>query len=307
MFNQKKLRLGLCCIFRDEDIRFRTRQAGYVSRYPREQQLDLLSTSILHNVTALLKALEYCAANQIGSFRVNSRFFPLKSHPDLHYTLEELPEYGLISELLVACKTFGRNRNIRLTLHPDQFTLLSSPRENVTRQSFYELQYHADLAALVGADVITLHGGGAYGDKRSALLRVGENIDRLPENVRQKLALENDDRVYTPSDLLPLCQEYNIPLVYDVHHHRCLEDGLTIQEATVHAFETWNREPVFHISSPKNGWGTRDIRSHHDFIDQGDFPELWQELEITVEVEAKAKEVAVKQLQQSLQITEQAA
>lgn len=307
MFKGKRMRLGLCCIFRDEDINFKTRQAGYIEKFPKDKQLDLISTTILHNSSSLMKALDYCASHEIGSFRVNSGFLPLKSHPNLRYELHELPDFMLIRDILEACRAFRNKTNIRLTFHPDQFTLLSSSKEKVTSQSFDELQYQAELADLIGADVIILHGGGAYGDKASALKRVSDNIEKLPEIVRTKLALENDDRVYTPRDLLPLCRSTGVPFVYDVHHHRCLRDDLTIEEVTKDAASTWNREPLFHLSSPKNGWQAKDVRSHHDFIDPADIPAIWRDIEVTVEVEAKAKEVAVAKLQQSLHLIKQAA
>jgi UV DNA damage endonuclease len=85
-------------------------------------------------------------------------------------------------------------------------------------------------------------------------------------------------------------------MVYDVHHHRCLPDGFSIKEATEMAITTWNREPLFHISSPILGWKGQTPERHHDFVDVGDFPTEWLVLPITVEIEAKAKELAVMRL-----------
>jgi UV DNA damage endonuclease len=96
--------------------------------------------------------------------------------------------------------------------------------------------------------------------------------------------------------LLPICKATGIPLVYDVHHHRCNPDGLSVEQATKRALATWNREPMFHISSPIEGWEGAKPERHHDFIDVADFPNCWRRKKITVEVEAKAKEVAVEKL-----------
>jgi UV DNA damage endonuclease len=71
---------------------------------------------------------------------------------------------------------------------------------------------------------------------------------------------------------------------------------LTVEQATRKALATWDREPLFHISSPLNGWGGPLRERHHDFIDPRDFPDCWRRHRLTVEVEAKAKEVAVLQL-----------
>ncbi|MCA9257634.1 MAG: hypothetical protein KDA61_00485, partial [Planctomycetales bacterium] len=144
------------------------------------------------------------------------------------------------------------------------------------------------------------HGGGAYGDKATALARFAENFARLSPQVQSRLTVENDDKTYAPRELVPLCEQLGIPLVYDVHHHRCLADGWTIEEATRNAIATWNREPMFHLSSPLNGWEGKTPERHHDFIDPADFPDCWRELDVTVEIEAKAKENAVLQLAKHL-------
>ena len=148
--------------------------------------------------------------------------------------------------------------------------------------------------------MINIHGGGAYEDKESALERFRKSFDRLSTCVKKRLTVENDDRVYTPRDLLPLCKNLGIPLVYDIHHHRCNPDQWTEEEATNQALGTWNREPLFHISSPMEGWKGPKPRRHHEYIKLRDFPSFWNELTMTVEVEAKAKEVAVKRLRQGL-------
>ncbi len=290
---EPKLRLGLCCLFCEQPITFRNRQAVHLSGRSRQEQLELLSATILHNALSLEKALVYCRDHHIGSFRLSSRFLPLKTHPQLAYRLEELPRAPEISRQLQLCRRFARENDLRITFHPDQFTLLSSPRPDVTDNSLRELVYHAEVAEEVGADVIMIHAGGAYNDKKTTLARLEQTVEKLPEMVRRRLAFENDDRIYSPADLLPLCRRTGIPLVYDVHHHRCNPDGLTEQETTAEALGTWGREPLFHLSSPREGWVARDRRSHHDCIDIVDFPECWHGLRLTVELEAKAKEVAV--------------
>mgnify|MGYP001136138329 CR=1 FL=1 len=88
--------------------------------------------------------------------------------------------------------------------------------------------------------------------------------------------------------------------MYDVHHHRCLPDGSSVEATTELALGTWNREPLFHLSSPKNGWESGNPAHHHDYINADDFPVCWKNLDITVEVEAKAKELAVLKLMQDL-------
>jgi UV DNA damage endonuclease len=140
-----------------------------------------------------------------------------------------------------------------------------------------------------------------YGNRSSALEQLRRGIDRLSDKVRQRLTLENDEKCYSPADLLTFCTSVGIPLVYDVHHHRCNPDGVSVEEVTNQAIATWNREPLFHISSPLEGWKGPKPSRHHDFINVRDFPQCWHDLDVTVEIEAKAKEAAIQRLRTALE------
>lgn len=293
------LRFGLCCLFKDEAVTFRTTTVKALSTLPRDRQLAKLSEICLHNAHNLQRALETVRRLDIGAFRIMSPLFPRMTHPEAGYSLDHLPDGEIISSTLEACRLFAHEQQIRLSFHPDQFVVLSSPHPAVVANSILELEYQAMLAEAVGADVINIHAGGVYGDKQGALQRFGEVYDVLPESVRSCLTLENDDVSYTPEDLLPLCQKHRIPLIYDVHHHRCNPDSLSVEEATELAAATWEkvkREQYCHISSPKAGWGSNTPRPHADYIDPSDFPTCWLGQKMTVDVEAKAKELAVVQL-----------
>jgi UV DNA damage endonuclease len=297
MLKTQKIRFGLCCLFLEEDIKFKTTTFKYFSKLDAQEKLEKLDMLILHNINSLLKAIEFCGENHIYSFRITSTLLPLYTHPECKYSIEDLPSSARIFSLFEKCRKKAQKNNVRLGFHPDQFVVLNSPREDVVEKSIKDLLYHAFLAELLGADVINIHGGGMYGDKLEALKRLRKTISKLPSKITSRLTLENDDKCYTPSDLLPVCEEFSIPLVYDVHHHRCLKDNLTEEEASEKAYETWNREPLFHISSPKEGWEDSKRSRHHDYIDLEDFPSFWKAmLPLTVEVEAKAKERAVIQL-----------
>ena len=148
----------------------------------------------------------------------------------------------------------------------------------------------------MGADVVNVHGSGAYGDEPKALSDFARNMERLSPRARSRVTVENDDKTFTPADLMPLCRAEGLPLVYDVQHHRCHRDELSEGEVTDQAVATWDREPLFHISSPLEGWEGPKPERHHDFIELSDFPESWRDRDLTVEVEAKANGIAVLKL-----------
>jgi UV DNA damage endonuclease len=294
------LRLGLCCQFLDEPISFRTTTATALLRRNRSDRLTKLSELCLGNARSLLAALQYCHAHGIGCFRIISSILPLRTHPEAGYTVEDLPEAATVIETFRQCGTFAREHGLRTVFHPDQFVVLNSPREEVVKRSIADLEAHAEWAEWVGADVINIHGGGAYGNKTEALATFARNLDRLSDAARSRLTVENDDGIFAPADLIPLCRATGLPLVYDVHHHRCLPDGWSVAQATESALSTWSREPLFHLSSPRDGWNGPKPERHHDFIDTADYPAEWRDLAITVEVEAKAKEHAVLKLKREL-------
>lgn len=297
------LRLALCCKFNDQPIKFRTTTARHLKNLKAKGRdpLSFLSELILDNIQSLENALLYCASNHIGSFRIGSDFFPSCTHPDCGYTIDALPDAKHIYEKLSQIRKLKEEKELRLSFHPDQFVVINSPRPEVVQNSIRELEYHGLAAELTGADVINIHAGGGYGDKPAALKRFSDNFKKLSDAVQTRLTLENDDVTYTPEDLLPVCNQLNIPLVYDVHHHRCNKDNLTVEEATKKALETWTREPLFHISSPKGGWSCSKPKHHADFIDVRDFPNCWKAIEcFTLDIEAKGKETAIQKLYEEL-------
>ena len=292
-------RWGLCCQFTDALPRFRQATATYVLRLAPSLQRPYLADVVGANAIALLHAIERCAELGIGAFRISSQFVPLATHPAVGFRVHELPNADAVLSAYAAARDLARLRDVRLSFHPDQFVVLGSARPEVVRSSIDEMDHHGEIATLIGADTICLHGGGLVGGAEAAGARLLDGIARLGEAARARLALENDDRVWSPAALLPLCERAGVPFIYDVHHHRCLGDGASVADVTAASVATWDRvgrEPYFHLSSPRDGWSARDRRPHADYIDPADFPEEWSGIDATVDLEAKAKELAIDQL-----------
>ncbi|MFN4219691.1 MAG: UV DNA damage repair endonuclease UvsE [bacterium] len=295
------LRLGLVCQFIEANIKFKFTTYKNVSKLPKQEILQKISSLCLYNVKSLLEAIEYCYHNNIGCFRINSKILPLKTHPKVKYELEELPDHKKIKYILEECKQKAQKYNIRLTFHPDQFVILNSPNNEIIEKSIEDLLYHCEVAEMVGADVITIHAGGAYNDKKESLKRLSKTLQNLDPRILKLLAIENDDKIYTPKDLISFCKTHNLPFVYDVLHHRCNPDNLQIEEVTQMAIETWDREPLFHLSSLNKEKNLNCHCSHADYIDINDFPKFWKDLSLTIEIEAKYKELAIKKFQKDLE------
>jgi len=298
------IRWGLCCQFADNGVRFRQATHRYVTTLPPAIRAAYLQSIVRANAIALAHAVSRCSELGIGAFRMSSQILPLATHPVSGYTLESLDADGVIRRSFASAGELARLHNVRLSFHPDQFVVLNSIREEVVAASILELDTQARLGELVGADTITLHVGGMTDGKPAALERLERNIDRLSPAARSRLALENDDRLFTVKDLYELCLRSRVPLVYDVHHHRCNPDGLDVQTATNLSIETWRgREPWMHLATARDGATAANPRPHADYIDPADFPGEWVNRTITVDVEAKAKDAAIVALRDALAVS----
>lgn len=299
------MRLGLCCLFVEEPIRFRTTTAKALLALPPDERVPAVSRLVLLNADSLVAAVIAVDRLGIGAFRISSGLLPRATHPEVGYRLDDLPDSSAIRARLGEAGKIARANRIRLSFHPDQFVVLSSPRPDVVDRSLAEVELHAELAELVGAEMINLHVGGAYDDREAAVDRFAAAFDRLSPAARSRLTLENDDTTWGPAEVADLCARIGVPFVYDVHHHRCLPDRLDTDAATERCVAAWrglDRPPHFHVSSPRAGWGAGNPRPHADFIDAADVPEAWLDLDCTVDVEAKAKELAVLRLTRDLAV-----
>ena len=166
-------------MFRDEPIKFGTTTATSLGKLKRPDALAKLSRLCRENADALLASLRFCAENGIGCFRVVSQILPLKTHPDCGYSMGELPGGEEIIRRFKECGEYAKTHGLRTCFHPDQFVVLNSRRPDVVEKSLLELEYQAEVAEWIGADVVNIRGGRAFGDKQQSLDDFARCLDRL--------------------------------------------------------------------------------------------------------------------------------
>ena len=170
-----------------------------------------------HNLAALERMIDYNRKNDIKLFRISSDLIPFGSSP-----VNALPWWDIHAEAFQHIGAKIRKSSMRVSFHPGQYTVLNSPDENVVARAILDLAYHAKMLECLGVGnqhKIVLHVGGIYGDKKEALERFELNFRRLPEAVRNRLIIENDDRLYNIEDVLTLAHRLHVPAVYDNLHH----------------------------------------------------------------------------------------
>lgn len=213
-----------------------------------------LVETVEQNLKCLQRILEYNLENGFLFFRITSDLVPFASHPICRVRWQKLfeREFAEIGEFI------GKHR-MRISMHPDQFTLINSPRADIFKRSMKELAYHADILNLLGLGRdarIQIHVGGVYGDKPVSMRRFVERFRKLPDEVRRRLAIENDDISYTLGDCLRIHGQIGIPVIFDIFHHSLNSSGEGAADAVRKAARTWRRSDgilMVDYSSQKRG------------------------------------------------------
>ena len=261
--------------------------------------IDYASQLGLDNCKDLYKILEWNNENGFNFFRITSNLFPWSSE----YKLSDMPDYDEICDILSKAGRYAIDNDIRITSHPGPFNVLTSPHPHVVENCINDLSIHGEVFDLMNLsrtpyNKINIHIGGAYGDKVSAMERFCTNFHRLPDSVKTRLTVENDDKatMYSVTDLYEgVYCKIGIPIVFDYHHHRFCDGGLTEEDALEVAISTWNGiVPVVHYSESRNIEQEDDkIRpqAHSDYV--RDYIDTYGN-RVDIMVEAKHKELAVK-------------
>ena len=210
-----------------------------------------------------------------------------------------------------------RERDLRLSSHPGQYTVLNSENPDVQRAAVAELEVQASLFDAMGLGpeaVVVLHVGGAAGGIQAALDRFLAGFEQLSERARARLVIENDDRLFGLVDVLELAGRTGLRVVWDAHHHRCHDPaGMGEGDALAAALATWpdDETPKIHYSSPRLDVTRKDgrivlpaLRAHADLIEPMGFERFLREAEgqrpFDVMLEAKAKDLALLRLREQL-------
>jgi UV DNA damage endonuclease len=263
-----------------------------------ERKEKLLETTAL-NLNHTMRMLYYNIAHEIELYRFSSAIVPLATHPEVRWDFispfrEKWEEIGQLV----------KKHGLRVSFHPNQFTLFTSPKKAITENAVTDMGYHYRMLEAMGLEhnaLINIHIGGAYGDKQQTIKRFYQNLKMLPAPIKHIMTLENDDKTYNAEETLCACENEGIPFVFDYHHHRANPCNMPLEELLPRMFNTWSQRslpPKIHISSPKSAG---EFRSHADFVDV-DFMspclQLLKEIgrDVDFMIEAKAKDQALLKL-----------
>ncbi len=283
--------LGLVCITTSKDVRYRTVTRKRLLEQSDAGQRKLLDGIYRDNLQTLDGALQYCRREGIRLYRMPSSIFPFFD--------EDIGREVMVPLAPALGKTGTRalELGIRLVMHPDQFVVLSSDSPGVVANSVKILQMHADimdglLQPRSPWALLEIHGGKS--GRSDALV---ERIAQLPDAIRLRLCLENDEYAYSAADILDVCRRSGVPMVFDAHHHVVCEglssyDDPSVAAMLAQARTTWAvpEHQLVHISNGRTGFNDRQ---HADLI--ATMPSSYAQAP-WIEIEAKLKEEAIQGL-----------
>lgn len=260
-------------------------------------KLHRLNKIAKENLLNSLRILRHAVAHGIYVYRFTSKLIPLATHPATDFW----PWQEQLQDEFIQLGNFIRENNIRVSAHPDHFTILNSPKEDVFTNALADLIYHHQIFESMNVDKqgkLVIHLGGAYKDKEKSVQRFQANFVKLPSFIKKRLTLENDDKSFHAEDILHVCQQLGIPMVFDLHHHQCNPSKTPIIDLLPHIFETWRGThlvPKIHLSSPKS---PKDFRSHAPDIEPTYFCQFLEtakqlNIDFDVMIEAKNKDLAL--------------
>jgi UV DNA damage endonuclease len=280
------LRIGYPCINRS--IGCTASGTFRLASYTEER----LIKSVKENLACLEKILQYNREQGMLFFRITSDLIPFASHPICTYSWQEhfAEDFGRIGDFIL-------QHGFRISMHPDQFVLLNAPDPAVFQRSTADLVYQTQVLDLMGLDTtakVQIHLGGMYGNKPLSMDRFATRYELLDPAIRNRLVIENDERLYTIEDCLAIHEKTGIPVIADSFHHALHNHGEPFGDLLKPLRKTWKSSdgiPMVDYSSQEPG---KRVGAHAEHIVPEEFRQFLHEtrqadFDIMLEIKDKEK------------------
>ena len=298
---------SLCCIhtgLQESGFKFNVMTYAQYTKLGKEAAMVVLADRSLNNIKTIHAIVKECA-KQGWNYRIGSNVFPLMTHPDLKFNIDDFYNAAEIYAEFRACADTIKQNKVRCSMHPDQFVVPASPNPKVRENAIRDLEQHGYIMDLLDLPKtpeapINIHMN-CYnnGNFSEAADRFVESYNLMSNSVRQRLVLECEDKgkSWTVQNLYDhVYNRIKIPITYDNLHNKCNPSvGLTEQQAFELSLSTWPKDivPLFHFSESLVG---NNPRAHADFPTF--VPEIYSnyEKDLHLDFEFKHKELAINRV-----------
>jgi UV damage endonuclease UvdE len=215
--------------------------------------IERLYSIVNHNLDSVKRQLEYVDSlgnDNLRMMRISSDLLPFYTHADWRDLYKNRTFLDVIERKFADIGKYSRDKDIRLSFHPGQFTCLASDRPEVVERSIEEFEYHVDMVRWMGYGQrfqdfkCNVHIGGRLGPDGIRAV-----YPRLSTEAKNVITLENDEMSWGLNSVLSLSDI--IPVVMDLHHH-WVRNGEYIQpddDRVKQVIDSWRGvRPTMHYS-----------------------------------------------------------
>lgn len=205
-----------------------------------------------HNIAAYKRLIEYVGSlpENLRMVRLGSDVLPVYTQQDWSYFWRKTDVVAYAEREFAQVGATARALDVRLSMHPGQFTVLASDNEDIVDRSIAEFEYHTDVIRWMGYGKTfqdfkcNVHISGRKGPAG-----IKDALKRLSPEARNTITIENDENKWGLDSSLELVND--CALVLDLHHHWCRE-GEYIQptdDRFKHVIDSWRgNRPAIHYS-----------------------------------------------------------
>ena len=303
------MKYGLCCISlnlqeQDEPVKFQTMTFKRFSSLPRQEALSILGDRILNNMETTNKIIQYCSEHNYV-YRISSDLFPLITYDEANIDLEDLPNHDDIQDSFDEIANTIATTNVRISCHPSEFNVLASLNAQAVEKTITELNFYSSFMDRIGCppdyrSPMNIHIHNKSGTHLEVLNRFMTNFDRLDDNCKSRIVVENDDKLNCWS-VIELIHQFHditaIPITFDYLHHACHPNGIDEERAINACYRSWDGyKPLFHYSESRPG---NNPRAHADYANKT-FNTYG--LDFDIDFELKMKDKAIQQYNQLITV-----
>jgi len=225
----------------------------WLNRQTREVAEQRLWDIMEHNGKAALKLIKYVGSlpDELRMVRLGSNQLPAYTQHEWSYFWRKPDVRQRAERLYGAVGQASRELDVRVSMHPGQFTVLASVDEDIVNRSIEEFEYHVDIAKWMGYGKkfqdfkINVHISGKKGPTG-----IKECLPRLSPEARNTITIENDENSWGLEASLELSGHCG--LVLDIHHHWVNSGGEYIKpsdDRVKQVIDSWRGvRPTMHYS-----------------------------------------------------------
>ena len=250
---------------------------AWLNRQTKEDAEQRLWDLMVHNIKAFENLVEYVGglSDELHMVRLGSDVLPVYTEPTWSYFWKKPDVRAYCEKHFAKVGELARKLDVRLSMHPGQFTVLASDNPNIVNRSIEEFEYHVDVARWMGYGrqyqdfKINVHIAGRKGP--AGIL---DAYPRLSPEARNTITIENDEMSWGIEASLELRDK--LALVLDIHHH-WVKTGEYIQptdDRYLRIVDSWRGvRPVIHYSVSREdllvGHDVNTLPNMDELLEQG--------------------------------------